>query len=41
MHFTETREEKTMSEGLAVDFAEVVQDHIFWIGAVIIVLRLL
>jgi hypothetical protein len=30
-----------MSDGLAVDFVEVVQDHILWLGALLVLIRLL
>jgi hypothetical protein len=30
-----------MSDGLAIDFAKVIQDHILWVGAVLLLVRLL
>jgi hypothetical protein len=30
-----------MSEGLAIDFAEVISDHIIWVGALLILIKLL
>ena len=30
-----------MSDGLAIDFAEVIQDHILWVGALLLLVRLL
>lgn len=30
-----------MSDELAIDFAEVIQDHIFWVGALFLLVRLL
>jgi hypothetical protein len=30
-----------MSDGLAHDFAEIVSDHIIWVGALLILMKLL
>ena len=30
-----------MSDRLAIDFAKVIQDHILWVGAVLVLIRLL
>jgi hypothetical protein len=30
-----------MSDGIAIDFAEVIQAHIFWVGALLVLARLL
>jgi hypothetical protein len=30
-----------MSDGLAFDFAKVIQDHILWIGGLLVLIRLL
>jgi hypothetical protein len=30
-----------MSNGLAHDFAEVISDHIIWVGALLIIIKLL
>jgi hypothetical protein len=30
-----------MNDGLTIDFAKVVQDHILWVGALLLIVRLL
>jgi hypothetical protein len=30
-----------MTEGLAIDFAEVLWAHVFWVGALLLLVRLL
>jgi hypothetical protein len=30
-----------MSDGLAIDFVEVIQDHILWVGALLVLVHFL
>jgi len=35
------RREENMTDGLGIDFAKAFQDHILWVGALLLLVRLL